>query len=113
MASKQSQNLLEHLQIYQQQMQGIAAQKEALNMQLIEINKSLEELENTKEKEIFKISGAILIKQGVQEVKKDLEGKKELIDLRIKTLEKSEKKINEKLEEIRGRLTGNEELGGG
>src|SRR3989338_9170863 len=85
MISKQTQNILEQAQLYQQQIQGVVAQKEALNMQLIEINKSLEELRKTKEKEIYKISGPILIKQPIQEVRKDLDQKKELIDLRIKT----------------------------
>lgn len=98
--TKQAQ-LLEQAQLFQQQMQGIAAQREALNMQLIEINKSMEELEKTKEKEIYKISGPILIKQGTEEVKKDLDEKKQLIGLRIKTLEKSEQKLAEKLEELR------------
>ncbi len=103
--SKQKQQLLNQAQIYQQQLQGILAQKESLNLQLMEINKALENLEQTKEKTIYKISGPILIKSDKEEVKKDLNERKEMITLRIKTLEKGEKRLKEKFEELRAKIS--------
>jgi len=105
MVDEQSQQLLTHAQMYQQQIQGISAQKEALTMQILEINNALDELEKTKANEIYKISGPLLIKAEKTEVEKDLKEKKELIDIKVKTLEKSEQKIKTKIDELRERLT--------
>ncbi len=84
------------------------AQKEALNMQLMEIRKALEELEKTKEKEVYRLSGPILIKSTKAEVKSMLKDKEELINMKIKTLEKGEKKMKGKIEELRDKLTKND-----
>ena len=104
-APKNVQHLLGQAQLYQQQMQGILGQKEVLNIQLIEINKALEALENTKENEVFKISGPILIKTGKAQVKKELQEKKEAISLRMKSLEKGESRLKSQMEDIRARLS--------
>lgn len=105
MTADQSQQLLQQAQIYQQQMQGIAVQKETLHLQLAEISSALDELDKTKETDVYKISGPLLIKTEKSDVKKDLEEKKELIDVKVKTLEKSEQKIKVKIDELRERLT--------
>ena len=104
MATKDAQNLLMEAQSYQQQLQIAAGQKEALNMQLVEITKALEELNKPGSGDIYKISGPILIKTNGAAAKKDLESKKELSMLRLKTVEKSEQNIREKLEELRDKL---------
>ncbi len=104
---KDAQQLLGQAQLYQQQLQGLMNQKELMNMQLIEIDKALEALETTKEKDVFKISGPILIKTGKLEVKKELKEKKDAISLRIKSLEKGETRLKSQMEELRARLSKN------
>ncbi|MBI4021578.1 MAG: prefoldin subunit beta [Candidatus Aenigmarchaeota archaeon] len=101
----QSQQLLSQAALYQQQMQGIAAQKEALNMQLMEISSALDELEKTASKEVYKIAGPLILKSDREEVQKDMAEKKELIHTRLQVLEKSEHKIKTKVDELRERLT--------
>jgi prefoldin beta subunit len=103
--SDEVQKLLEQAQVYQQQMQGVITQKEALSMQAMEIARALEELKKSKETEVYKLSGPVLIKSNKADVEKDLKEKKETIDLRIKTLEKSETRLKEKVEELRKKLT--------
>ncbi len=105
--SKNVQQLLGQAQLYQQQMQSILNQKELISMQVMEIDKALEALETTKEKDVFKISGPILIKTGKAEVKKELKEKKEAISLRIKSLEKGENRMKAQMEELRARLSKN------
>lgn len=100
-----SQQLLNQAQLYQQQMQGILTQKETLNVQMVELSTALDELEKTKDQDVYKVSGPLLIKSKKTEVKKDLEEKKELIDVKLKTLEKSEEKIKKKLDDLREQLT--------
>ncbi len=101
----ETQQLLEQAQVYQQQIQGIITQKETMNMQLLEMKNALEELEKSKETEVYKLSGPVLIKAKKTEVEKDLKEKKEMIEVRVKTLEKSEARIKGRIEELRHKLT--------
>jgi len=105
MVSKDAQNTLVQAQSYQQQVQGILMQKENITLQLSEIKKALEELTKTKETEIFKMSGPILIKSAKSSVKKELSEKQDFLSMRMKTLEKTEKKAKDKLTELRGKLS--------
>ena len=90
--------------MHQQQLQSLVAQKEALNMQTTEIQKALTELSTTKD-DVYKVAGPILIKTDLESVKKELGDKLDFISLRIKTLEKSEKRLKEQFEEISQKLS--------
>ena len=103
--SKQVQQLLNQAQLYQQQIQNIMAQKETLNIQLIEIGKALEELEKTTEGEVYKIAGPILIKSKRVEVRKELKEREDAIRTRLKTMESGEKRIRERIEALRDKLS--------
>ena len=105
MVSQKAQNTLAEAQAYQQQVQGLMLQKENITLQLAEIKKALEELGKTTESEIFKMSGPILIKSTKNSVKKELSEKESILSLRMKTLEKTEKKAREKLLELKGKLS--------
>ena len=105
MASEDMQQMIIQAQTLQQQLQVVATQKEALNLQLIETGKAMEELQKPSKEDVFKIVGPVLIKVDRKEAKKDIESKRELISLRLKTLEKSEKHIKDKLETFRTKLT--------
>ncbi len=100
----QADEILNMAQTYQQQIQVVMTQKAALTLELNEIKKAIEELERTKQGDVFKISGPILIRVDAKDLKKELDDKKELINLRIKTLEKQENKLKEKIEELRNKL---------
>ena len=103
MSDKDVQQLIMQAQAYQQQLQMVASQKEALNMQLIESGKALEELAKPGDGDVYKITG--MVKVGRAEAKKDIESKKELAMVRMKTVEKSEQGIKAKLDELREKLT--------
>lgn len=98
------QQLLLQLQTFQQQMQAVVLQKENLNIQKIESEKALEELEKSKNEEVFKAVGPILVKSNKEEMTKELREKIETIDLRLKALEKQEEKIKEKVKENQEKL---------
>ena len=98
-------DMLNNVAIQQQQLQGIMTQREATGMQILEIKKALEELGKTKEKEVYKVAGPILIKATKTEVKKDLKDKEDTLNVRLKSLEKEEKKIKIKIDEIKEQLT--------
>ena len=98
------QQLLQSAAVLQQQLQNIMAQKEAMGIQLLEIKKALDELEKTKEKEVFKIAGPILIKSDRADVLKELKERDDTFDIRLKSIEKEEKRVKLKIEELREKL---------
>ena len=88
----------------QQQLQGILIQKESLKIQNMEINRALEELEKTNQTSAYKIAGQIMISKPIKELKDEMNEIKETIDLRAKSLEKSEERISNKLKELQEKL---------
>lgn len=97
MVSLEDSKLLEQFQQYQQQYQAVMFQKEQIRLQQMEIEKALEELEIAKADKAYKISGPIMIKKDTEDIKKELQEKKEDMDLRLKTLARAEEKITERL----------------
>lgn len=100
----QQKQMVFQFQTYQQQLQSILIQKESLKLQGMEIEKALEELNATKNDSAYKITGNIIVSKSVDELKKDAEENKEAVEIRIKSLEKTEEKINGKLKELQEKL---------
>lgn len=89
---------------FQQQLQNVMIQKESLRLNLMEIDQALEELEKSKDKIAYKITGPIMVSKPVEDVKKDLKDTKEAIVVRMGSLEKSEKQLTEKLKGLQDKL---------
>lgn len=83
--------------------QAILLQKHQVQTQLNEINMALEELAKAKD-EVYKSTGTIMVKSSKEEAEKDLKEKKNIFELRLKTLTEQEKKLKEKLLEIQKRI---------
>ena len=95
----------EYAQAYQQ-WQLVVMQKEQFLAQLKEIENAYNELKNTKEKEVYKIAGNIMVLKSKEELEKELRSAKEVINLRVKSLEKQEKQLRDKLAELQQKLKG-------
>ena len=91
--------LVQQIEVQNQQLQSIMLQKQTLMIQDREIEKALEELKNEGNQEIYKSVGPILVKTEKGSVTKELEETREEIELKIKTLEKQEKRFKDKLKE--------------
>ena len=87
---------------------GVAQQKHQLAIQLEVMKASLEELEKTSEKQVFKAVGNVLIPKSTEEMKKDVKEKIETADLRMKTVEKQEESLLKKLNSIKSKVEGSE-----
>jgi prefoldin beta subunit len=94
MVEKETEKKISQLQMMEQSMQGFLMQKQQFQGQLVEIESALKELE--KSKEAYKIVGNIMVSSDKKELEDDLKKKKEIVELRIKTLEKQENQIKEK-----------------
>ncbi|MCK5474083.1 MAG: prefoldin subunit beta [Candidatus Aenigmarchaeota archaeon] len=102
---KQQEEIMIQYQQLQQQLQTIMMQKEQYRIQLAEFEKASEDLKNTKSDEIFKVSGTILIKSSKKDVGKDLEEQKETLEVRMKTFDKQENLLRDKLMEVQKKLS--------
>lgn len=105
------QKILKEFQTYQQQLQTLLIQEEALNLQKFEVTRALEELERSDEKFAYKIAGSVMIRKSVENLKKELKGDIEDLNLKIKTIKSGKEKINSKLLELQKRLKEVEEGG--
>lgn len=91
---------IQNLQIIEQNIQNLMMQKRAFSFEAAETVNALDELKDSSG-EVFKIIGSIMVKTEKQALEKDLLKKKDLIDLRIKSIEKQEQALKEKLLEIK------------
>lgn len=91
---KETEESINQLQLLEQSLQTFLVQKQQFQTQLVEVESALKELETSKES--YKIVGNIMVQADKGDLKKELESKKEMLNIRIKTLEKQENQIKEK-----------------
>ncbi|MBI4140462.1 prefoldin subunit [Candidatus Woesearchaeota archaeon] len=102
MVEKQSnvnaQENIARLQMLEQNVQAIGMQKQQMQSQLLEIESALKELKTAQT--AFKIVGNIMVSSDKVELENGLNQKKELIDVRVKNLEKQEKQFKDKTKQV-------------
>ncbi len=101
---KETEQEIQQLSMLEQNMQNTSVQKQRFQAQLMEIESAMEELEDTDE--AFKIVANIMVKSDSNKLKTQLSEKKEVLELRINSLEKQESKLQEKAEELQKRVLG-------
>lgn len=103
--SKEVEQKISQLQLIEQNLQNYLMQKQNLQNQLIEIESAQKELETAKK--AYKIVGNIMVSSAKEDLVKDLNEKKKIVELRIKNLEKQEDKIKKKAEELKKDVLSN------
>ncbi len=105
--NEELQGKMMQFQQLQQQVQVLASQKYQIDMQVSEIEKTLEELGKAKkDAPIYKSIGSLLIRNDDKEgLVKELEEQKETLEVRVKTLEKQEKVMREQHQSLQDELT--------
>jgi prefoldin beta subunit len=94
----ETQEKINQLQLYEQSIQNILLQKQQFKAQETEIESALKELKDSKEQ--YKIVGNIMVKSDKESLEKELESKKSQMELRLKSLEKQESGIKEKMQAL-------------
>jgi len=89
---------IQRLQLLEQNLQAIAMQKQQFQAQLFEIEGALKELSSSSA--AFKIIGGIMLFSDKDSLKKDLEGKKELLEVRIESLENQETQLSDRVKKL-------------
>ncbi len=90
---------IQELQILEQNLQNILLQKQAFQIEMRETQAALKELDKSGE-EVFKMVGQLMIQTNKKDMKEELLNKEKIIDLRIRSLEKQEHALSEKLEAL-------------
>lgn len=90
------------LQIIEQNLNNFVLQKQTFQAQLMEVESALKEIEVVDS--AYKIVGTIMINVKSKDLKKELAEKQEMLDLRVKNLEKQENKLKDKAQEIQERV---------
>lgn len=100
--SKETETKLNQLQMLEQSMQNLLMQKQQFQLQQVEIESALKELE--KVNEAYKIVGNIMVLSKKDDLKADLNSKKEIVELRIKNMEKQENQLREKASKLQNEV---------
>lgn len=97
---------LVQFQQVQEQLKIILAQKQNVQAELREVENVLAELEKLPDNiELYKNVGHILIRTSKEDVIKELNERKEILELRMKTLEKQEAYLQKQYDELRRKVT--------
>ena len=100
--SKETEKKISQLQMLEQGMQSLLMQKQQFQLQQVEIESALKELENVDE--AYKIIGNIMVLSKKSDLETDLTSKKEIIELRIKNMEKQENHLREKASKLQSEV---------
>ncbi len=111
MAEKQeAEEKIAQLQLLEQNMQNFLMQKQQFQMQLSEVDSALENLKDSNKS--YKIVANIMVDANKEELEKELKKKKEMLELRLKSLEKQEENIREKSQKLQKEVLGSMEENG-
>jgi len=97
--SQESEEKIAQLQFLEQNLQGLLSQKQMFQSQLMETDNAIGELGSSKG-DAYKFIGSILVLSDKTELQKELKERKEIIDLRLKAIEKQEGSLRKKAEAL-------------
>lgn len=89
---------INQLQNLEQNINTIIGQKQQFQSQQIEIENALSQVKKTDK--VFRIIGSIMVASSKDDVNKELNEKQDLVNLRLKTMEKQEEKLKNKANDI-------------
>ena len=95
---------IQEMNILEQNLQNLLFQKQAFELELDETTSALNEIEKSGD-EVFKIIGQLMIKTEKAKIRTELLEKQKILDLRIKSFEKQETYLREKIDKIRDEIT--------
>ena len=101
--SQETSKNIEELQILEHQLQGFLVQKQNIQVELNEVNNAFEETKKT-EDDVYKILSNVMMKANKEDLIKELEERKRLLELRINSFEKQEEAIESKVSKLREKI---------
>ena len=96
---KDQEKKIQELQLLEHNLSNLSMQKQSFMSRLMENENALNEINETK-KQAYKIVGNIMVAAEKEDLKKELDSEKEILNLRIKSIEKQEGKLKERTQEL-------------
>ncbi len=90
---------IHQLQVAEQSMQQFLMQKQSFQAQLLEVESAQEEIKNSEV--VYKVVGGLMLKSKKEDVEKDLKEKNEILNLRLKNIDKQEKSAQDSVKKLR------------
>jgi len=100
--TKEAQENVQRLQMLEQNAQAAGIQKQQFQSQLFEVEGALNELETSPK--AYKIIGGIMVGVEKEVLLKDLQNQKEMLELRVESLEKQEKQLKDKSKKLQAEV---------
>ena len=100
---QETQKKVQSLQLLEQNFQNLLLQKQTFQVEVNETKTALDEVSKAKG-DVFRILGQIMVKADNAELKKELEEKKTILEMRMKAIEKQELGMREEVERIRAEI---------
>ena len=97
---EKTQQQIQEIQILEQNLQSLLMQKQAFQIELNETENALSEISKSKD-DVFNLIINIMIKADKEKLEKELKQKKELLALRLTSIEKQEAQLSEQVEKLR------------
>ena len=97
---QETQQKIQELQGMEQNLNNLVMQKQTFQMELTETENALSEISKSKD-DIFKLVGNIMIKADKKKTEDDLTKKKDLLSLRLKSIDSEEKNLSDNAEALK------------
>jgi prefoldin beta subunit len=97
---QETQQKIQELQGMEQNLNNLVMQKQAFQMELTETENALSEISKSKD-DVFKLVGNIMIKADKKKTEDDLTKKKDLLSLRLKSIDSEEKSLTDNAEALK------------
>lgn len=101
--TKESEQKVQQLQLMEQNLQNVMSQRQQFQAQLLEVENAFNEVKSAKGN-AYKLVGNIMVLSDKEALGKDLESKKEILNVRLKSLKKQEDGIKEKAEKLQAEV---------
>ena len=95
---KETQQKMQDMQVFEQNLQNLLMQKQSLHAQLSEIGDALNELKSAKE--AYKLVGGIMVLSKKEHLTTSLNQRKKMFELRLNKISEQEKAIQEKANKL-------------
>ena len=98
--NSQDSKKIEELRVLENQLQGFLMQKQAIQMELNEIDNALGEIKDS-DGEVYKVVSGVMLKSEKKKLEKELGEKKKIAEMKIEAIEKQEKFLEEKARKLK------------
>jgi len=89
------------LQQLQNTLQALVLQRQSAELELRNVERAIEELEKTSDDAVvYKSAGPLLVKRDKESLVKELSERKEILNARLKVLERQEERTRERIREL-------------